>query len=263
MSVDMAILKKLRALTHAPLSDCKRALEEWNNDIGAAQEWLKERWAIKAAKNADRETNEWRVLVTNEWGTVVWLKLACETDFVAKNDVFKELAKQINDIVRWLNRTIDSISNLSKEELASLNKVLQDNFVTVWENMQIIDVFAVAKNAYVYTHAGDRVAAVIFYDGEQSAAKQVALQVASMSPQYLSRDDISDQDIQKIKKEIADWMEESNKPADIVEKILIGRLNKQLSEYVLLEQASIFDDSKRVWDLLWSTKITWYIRYEI
>lgn len=264
MSVDIKVLKKLRELTQAPLSDCKRALEEWNNDIAVAQEWLKDRGAIKAAKNADRETNEWRILVTNQWWKVVWLKLACETDFVAKNDVFADLAHQINVIVRNLGRDLSCLSDLSESELTLMNKVLQDNFVTVGENMQIIDVFATtADNVFVYTHAGDKVSAVVFYDWEELIAKQVALQVASMNPLYLKRSDVPNEEIKEIELEIKEWLWDSKKSADIVNKILDWRLNKKISEFVLLEQSSIFDDSKTVWEMLWETEITWYIRFAI
>jgi len=259
----MDMLKKLRALTHAPMNDCKRALEEWWNDLSAAQERLKERWAIKAAKNADRETNEGIVLVTNQDWIVVWLKLACETDFVAKNDVFKSLAAEINDKVRSLWREISSLSDLSETEILDLNKVLQDNFVTVGENMQIIDVFRITKNAYVYTHGGSKVCAVVFYDGKEEVAKVVALQVAAMNPQYFSRTEIPTEVIDDLKKGIQEELVDSKKPVDIQEKILAGRVNKHLGEIVLLEQVSITDDSKKIKDLLEETLVTWYIRYSI
>ena len=263
MSVDMNALKKLRATTHAPLSDCKSALEHSWNDMSAAQERLKERWAIKAAKNSSRETNEWIVLVTNRDELVVWLKLACETDFVAKNDLFISLGEQINEKIRGFSREISSIKDLSVVELADLNKVLQDNFVTVWENMKIVDAFSVKKNAYIYMHWWNKLAAIVFYSWEESIAKNVALQVAAMNPMYYSMWDVPQEDVSSVKNEINDALSDSKKPDNILEKIVSWRLDKHFSELVLLEQTSIFDDAKKVKDTLWDTQINWFIRYSI
>ncbi len=262
MSVDMNLLKELRAMTHAPLNDCKKALEESSNDLDGAQDWLRERWALKAAKNADRATHEWIVVIKKIWEQIVWLKLSCETDFVAKNDTFKDLANQIVDIVStyW---DVTSYEELDQDKKDELNKVLQDNFVTIGENMQIADVFTSNDNGYIYIHPGDKVAAVVYFDWDEDSAKQTALQIAAMSPTYLSVDDVPQTEKDEMKAAFEEEMKDSGKPAEILDNIIAGKLAKKFSEFVLLEQVSIFDDSKKVKDTLWDTKVTGYVRYAI
>lgn len=262
MSVDMKLLKELRAMTHAPLNDCKRALEESGWDLDGAQDRLRERGALKAAKNADRATTEWIVVIKQIWDLIVGLKLACETDFVAKNDTFRDLANQIVEIVAGYGAVSD-YESLDQEKKDALNKVLQDNFVTIGENMQIADVFTSSESGYIYTHPGDKVAAVVYYDGDEEAAKQVALQVAAMNPSALSVDDVSDDEKNTMKAEFTEEMKDSGKPEEIIENIITGKMNKKYSEFVLLEQTSIFDDSKKVKDTLWDTTVSGYVRYAI
>lgn len=262
MSVDMKLLKELRAMTHAPLSDCKKALEASEWDLDGAQDWLRERWALKAAKNADRETHEWIVVIKNVWDLIVWLKLACETDFVAKNDTFKDLANQIVELVAWYGAVSD-YESLDQDKKDELNKVLQDNFVTIGENMQIADVFTSTDNGYIYIHPGDKVAAVVYYDGDEEAAKQTALQIAAMNPTYLSVDDVPQVDKDTMKAEFEEELKDSGKPAEILENIIQWKMNKRYGEFVLLEQTSIFDDSKKVGDALGDTTVSGYVRYAI
>lgn len=180
---------------------------------------------------------------------IVGLKLACETDFVAKNDTFHDLASQIIDIVATYGAVSD-YESLSQEQKDELNKVLQDNFVTIGENMQIADVFTSSDTGYIYTHPGDKVAAVVYFEGDEEKAKQTALQIAAMNPTCLSVDDVPQADKDAMKAEFEEEMKDSGKPAEILENIITGKMNKKYSEFVLLEQVSIFDDSKKVKDLL-------------
>ena len=263
MSVDMSTLKELRALTHAPLKDCKDALEQSGGDLEQAQQILREKGAAKAAKNADRATNEGIVWIKQDGGKVAGLKLACETDFVAKNDTFRGLADQIVDLLIAKSGDIDSIEQLDPALKEELELVLKDNFVTIGENMQILDVFVASKQGYIYRHPGDKVAAVVYFDGSEDAAKNVALQVAAMNPQYLSRDDVAADQVAELKAGFEAELADSGKPADIVEKIIEGKLNKEFSEIVLLEQPSIVDDSQKVKQIIGETTISGYVRYAI
>ncbi len=262
MSVDMKLLKELRAMTHAPLNDCKKALEASEGNLDGAQDWLRERGALKAAKNADRATTEWIVKIKQIGDLIVGLKLACETDFVAKNDTFHDLASQILDIVASYGDVSD-FESLDQDKKDTLNKVLQDNFVTIGENMQIADVFTSEKKWYIYTHAWDKVAAVVYYEGEEEAAKQAALQIAAMNPSYLNVEEVPADETSAMKAEFEEEMKDSGKPAEIMENIIKWKMSKRYSEFVLMEQVSIFDDSKKVKDAVGETKISWYVRYAI
>ena len=262
MAVDMKTLKELRNITHAPLGACKSALEEAGGNIDEAQEILRKKWALKAAKKADRATNEGIVVVEQFEDKVVWLKLACETDFVAKNETFRNLGKEIVKRLSALENIehYDDLDTWLKEELETL---LKDNFVVIGENMKIIDVFVKHGKSYIYRHPGDKIAALVFYAGDESVAKNIALQVAAMNPQYLSVDDVPDDEKTKYKGEFEAEVKASGKPDEIVDRIVMGKLNKIWSEIVLLEQASIIDDSKKVKDTLGDTVINGYIRLAI
>lgn len=258
----MAVLKELRAITLAPLKDCKSALEDADGDLTRAQEILREKGALKAAKKADRATNEWMVIIKQFGDKTVGLKLACETDFAAKNDVFKWIANQIVEKLATLD-ALTTYAEVSEELQVEITKVLQDNAVTIGENMQVIDGFVKTGTSYVYTHPWDKVAAAIFYTGDEEKAKAVALQVAAMQPQFLSTDEISQETKDKLSAQFTEEMKDSGKPADILEKIIAGKLQKEWSDIVLLEQVSIIDDSKRVKDVLWDTVVHQYVRLSI
>lgn len=260
--VDMGTLKQLRAMTHAPLNACKSALEEADGDLERAQEILREKGALKAAKKADRETNEGIVVIEQFGDKVVWLKLWCETDFVAKNDTFKGLWQQIVEKLSTLGAVsgYDVVEDSMKEEL---EKILKDNFVTIGENMKIIDVFVQSGTAYIYRHPGDKVASVVFYAWDEQAAKAAALQIAAMNPSYLSVDDVPAADVEKYRAEFAEEVKDSGKPEDIQARIIEWKLQKIRSEIVLLEQVSIMDDSKKVKQALGETTISSYVRLAI
>ncbi len=259
---NVELIKKLRAITHAPLKDCKSALEESWGDMDRAQEILREKWALKAAKNADRETNEWTVTIVEVAWKVAWIKLACETDFVAKNPLFLDLATQVATIFgEW--ELFEWIDNADPALVERAEGVLKDNFVTIGENMKIVDAFALDGNCFIYRHPGDKVAAVVFFEGDAEKAKAVALQAAAMNPLYLSVEDLPADEVAALKEKFIEELADSNKPDDIKEKIVEGRLQKEWKDIVLLEQPSIVDDTKLVRQLLGDTVVTRFIRYAI
>lgn len=256
-------IKKLRELTSAPLKDCKEALEQSGGDIHQAQQILKEQWILKAAKKADRETNEWTVVVKQVWSKTVWLKLLCETDFVAKNDNFRALANIIADELLANSHDVNSFQEVDESIQSGIQKHLTDNSLMIGENMQIAQVVITSQSAYAYTHPGDKVAAVVFYNGDADKAKDVALQVAAMNPQYFDIASVPSELVDQLTHEAKKEFEGSWKPADIIEKIVSGKVAKQLAEDVLMEQESIKDGNQKVKDLLWWTTISWYVRFSI
>ena len=263
MASSIELVKKLRAMTHAPLKDCKSAIEESAGDLDRAQEILREKGALKAAKKADRETNEGVVVVKQDGSTTVGVKIACETDFVAKNDTFLTLASDVADMFAWISEDVLSIDSIDQAMLDAADAKLKDNFVTIGENMRLVDVFVLHASAYVYRHPGNKVAAVVVYEGEEDRAKEVALQVAAMNPTYLSVDDVPAADIEAMKVKFNEEMADSGKPADIIEKIVAWKLQKQWKDLVLLEQLSIVDDSQSVKAKLGETTVSQFIRFAI
>jgi len=268
--VDIELLKKLRSITNAPLKDCKSALIEANWDLDLAQEVLKKAWAIKAAKKADRDTNEWIVRVRSENGVVVWVKLACETDFVAKNEQFIWFADKILDKLLSLDvENISSIEDLSEDNLKELNDIVSEAVSVVWENVKLLDVFKISwKQAYVYNHPGNKIVWVVLYKSNnpeaESISKELALQAVAMNPEYVKMEDIP-QDV--MDKQIAEFREEvlaSWKPENIVDNIVKWKTSKYFSQLVLLEQWWIRDEAKKVKSLIPSDyELIDVIRYSI
>lgn len=261
---DMKLLKQLRKMTHAPLKDCKSALEEANSDLDRAQEILKEKGALKAAKKADRETNEWVAIAKHVWDKTVWVKVACETDYVAKNSTFLDLVNQAIDIIAQED-VAASLADLSQKTLDAVDTLFKENFSTIGENMRLVDAFVETGKSYVYVHAWNRIVSAVFYEGDEAAAKGVALQVAAMNPDYLTEADIPQEEADKLYAWFKKELEESWKPEAIHDKIIEWKLKKSWSENVLLRQSSLMDDSKTVGQVLESssTTVQKYIRFAI
>jgi elongation factor Ts len=260
--VDMALLKELRAATNAPLKDCKQALEENDNNYEAAQEWLRQKWIMKAASKSDRVTKE-GVVVVKTFGTkTVGVKLACETDFVARNETFRALAGRVLEIAS-ASGVVNTFAELDSAIQTEIDDLLKANFVAIGENMLVADLFVREGTSVTYVHPGDKLVAVVFYTGDEQLAKSAAMQIAAMNPTYLSvadvPSDVREEAVARHKEEVA----ASGKPADIVEKIVEGKLAKEWSEYVLLEQVSILDEAKKVKEFLGDTVIHSFVRYSI
>lgn len=252
MKVDMSLLKQLRDATLAPLKECKEALVEANGDLDGAKEVLRKKGMNKAGKKADRETNEGLVKVEKKGNKVIALKLLCETDFVAKNEMFPEFMKVL---IQKLDAAVSSDVN-TKEELdpkllEELNTMVAEFIGKIGENIQLGEVIVSMQSAYVYNHPGNKVASVIFYEGDnEEVAKEVALQVAAMNPTYLSFDDVPAEDIKKMEAEFREELLKSGKPENIVDQIVKGKINKSLADYVLLEQAYIRDGAKKIKEII-------------
>jgi elongation factor Ts len=163
---------------------------------------------LKAAKKADRATNEGIVKVRNTNDGVVGVKLACETDFVAKNELFHQLAEKILDILEKVDKEFEN-----KEEIAdfieeNVQPLIAEYIGKIGENIRLLDAFKKKGNVYVYRHPGDKVVAIVFYEGgDENIAKEIALQVAAMNPRYISKEDIPQQVIDEMKEEFKKQLE--------------------------------------------------------
>lgn len=262
-AIDMQLLKDLRNATFAPMKDCKEALVEANGDLEAAKEVLRKKWISKAGKKAERETNEWAVKVVNKNGKVIAVKLLCETDFVAKNDAFAELLDTVIEEVSTWN-DVSNKDELSSDVLSSVEDIVASFVGKIWENVQLWDVFVSSDNAYVYNHPGNKVAAIVFFEWDEESAKEVALQVAAMDPTYLSFDEISQEEIERVSKEFKEELLKEGKPADMVDQIVKWKINKAFADDILLEQAYIRDWSKKVKEILADGfEVKSYMRFSI
>lgn len=249
MSISIDMIKKLREVTLAPLGDCKEALVEANGDFDAAQEILKKKGAIKADKKSDRETNNGIVRFVVADGDVVGVKLLCETDFVAKNDAFGALVDSLVATIAAYNGDVDP-EHVPADLLESLQTLVKDQAVTIGEAMNVAYVYKKAANAYAYNHGG-LLSAVVFFDGsDEEVAKNIALQVAAMNPLFVSIDDVPSDRIAQLKAEFAADESLANKPENIRDQIIEGKVQKAVQDEILLEQVSIKDQSKKIKELL-------------
>jgi len=251
MSIDMNLLKQLRDTTFAPMKDCKEALDESNGDIAQAEEILRKKGILKAGSKSDRETNEGIVKVAQKDGRLAWLKLLCETDFVAKNEDFVKLTENLLDKLLMSKKVVKSLEETDSVVLAEMNDMIAAFVGKIGENMKLAEVIVGNEPAYVYNHPGNTVASIIYYEGgNEDVAKELALQVTAMNPTYLSFDAVPVDYRNSLIAEFAKEMEGSNKPQNIVDQILDGKLKKALAELVLLEQEYIRDGAKKIKEIL-------------
>ncbi len=244
MAVTMADITHLRKMTGAGMMDCKNALNEAGGDFDKAMEIIRKKGQAVAAKREDREASEGCVLATNKGDFAAIVALKCETDFVAKNADFIALTQQILDLA--MER-----QPVSKEELASLS--LNGRPVSEWitdrsgvtgEKMELGFYECVKAPATVsYIHPGNKLATIVGFNQalDNQVAKDVAMQVAAMSPISLDKDSIPADVVEReftIAKEKA---REEGKPENMVEKIAEGRLNKFYKEVCLLQQEFVKD----------------------
>ena len=269
MSVDMDLLKKLREITFAPLKDCKDALIESNWDLDAAIEWLKKKGALQAAKKADRETKEWAIKVRIEGNKVFAIKMATETDFVVKSDFFAKLLEDLLNTVSTCQQDIASINELPEDIKVKCDELVHEFVGKIGENTKLADVYlhTTDKNIYVYTHPGDKIVSIVYYsslaENAESIAKQVALQIAAMNPDYLSLETIPSEVKEKLLAELTEEVKASGKPADMIEKIVAGKFEKAFADSVLLEQPAIWDDSQKIKDASKAIEIAAFARMAI
>lgn len=253
MSVDISLVKKLREATHASLKDCKAALEETHGDIDAASQWLIKKWVSNAAKKADRELNDGQIKVVIANGRLTVIKVGCETDFVAKNEMFTEMLDMIGDVLSSATGSIASLEAVDPTILAQAQEAMAQYMAKLGENIQIIDVFAMdlgEVQAASYLHSGAKIAAVVMYrngsDNAEQVAKQVAMQIAAMDPQYMTLDQIPSAEIDAKKAEFAEELKAAGKPEAMIAQIAEGKINKYFADLVLMNQWYIGDESTSI-----------------
>ena len=257
MAVTASMVKELREMTGAGMMDCKKALAQTDGDMGKAVEFLREKGLAAAEKKAGRIAAEGivatKVSSDNKVGSIV--EVNSETDFVAKNEKFRAYVDAVATMATKTSATdIDTFLN-EKWELDSsktVNEELSSQIAIIGENLNIrrfekID----ADNGYVvsYIHGGGRIGVLVqvetdhFNEAAKEAANNIAMQIAAINPKYVTRDEISEEFIAHETEILKAQAKNENpdKPDNIIEKMIIGRLNKELKEYCLVDQAYIKD----------------------
>lgn len=254
MAVTMADITKLRKLSGAGMMDCKKALEEANNDIEAAMEIIRKKGQAVAAKRSDREAAEGCVVAKAADGFGAIIALKCETDFVAKNEDFVKLANDILDLaVTNKCATLDEVKALPFGNATVADAVVDRSGIT-GEKMELDGYMTVEGPCIsVYNHQNkNQLCTLVALNKEVDAqyGHAVAMQIAAMSPRSIDESDYPADVLAKEKEIAADKAREEGKPENMIERIAMGRLSKLFKEECLLKQAFIQNDKISVADYL-------------
>lgn len=264
------LIKELRDISGAGMMDCKKALEENDNDIKKATEWLREKGIAKAAKKAGRIAAEGLSTVITEGNKAVILEINCETDFVAKNEKFQNF---VNEVARTI---LNSNAKTNEEALAlpcedgTLNDAVTNMTATIGEKISFRRFALLEKsddqNFGAYIHMGGKISVLTLLDGaNEEVAKDVSMHAAAMRPEYVKKEQVPEEQVEHEKKILTEQAIAEGKPANIAEKMVMGRINKFYKEICLEEQEFVKDNSVSVAKYVSNNggKIIDVIRYEV
>ncbi|OCN05002.1 elongation factor Ts [Erysipelotrichaceae bacterium MTC7] len=274
MTITAAMVKELRERTGAGMMDCKKALQETDGDMEKAAEWLREKGIAKAAKKSGRIAAEGLTRVATDGDIAVIFEVNSETDFVAKNEQFTELLDKIQGIL-LSNKPSDMDSALALvTEGDSLETLIANATATIGERISLrrFEVIEKASDDVfgAYMHMGGKISALtVLKGGNAEVAKDIAMQVASMSPQYISRDHMPQEFIDKerqIQTEILNNDESlKSKPENVLKGIVEGRLSKSLQDVSLIDQIYFKDPNLKVAQFLKENgaEVVTFVRYAV
>ena len=268
--MNASLIKELRDISGAGMMDCKKALEENGNDIKKATEWLREKGIAKAAKKAGRIAAEGLSTVITEGNKAVILEINCETDFVAKNEKFQ---KFVNDVATTIlnsdAKTMEEALELSCEE-GTLNDYVTNMTATIGEKISFRRFSLVEKaddeNFGAYIHMGGKISVLTVVKGASEAvAKDVSMHAAAMRPEYVTKEEVPAEQVENEKKILTEQAIAEGKPANIAEKMVMGRISKYYKEICLEEQDFVKDNGVTVGKFVSNNggSIVTSIRYEV
>ncbi len=249
--ISASLVKELREATGAGMLDCKKALEATNGSIDEAINWLREKGISKAAKKADRIAAEGLAATLIDGNKAVIVEVNSETDFVAKNDEFKDLVETIlkaiidNDV-----KTNDDVLKLNVNG-ETIEEIIVNKTAKIGEKLSFRRFEKLTKNDNQvfgsYLHMGGKIAVLVTLSNtSEEVAKDVAMHAAAMRPSVVRRDQISKEEVEKEREILKEQAINEGKPAEIAEKMVEGRLLKFYQESCLEEQSFVKDDSINV-----------------
>ena len=262
MAITAADVNNLRKQTGAGMMDCKNALVETDGDFEAAVDVLRKKGQKVAAKRGDNEAKEGVVFAqaTTDGKTGVVLALNCETDFVAKNDDFRNFVQSLVDIaIAKLPSSTDELLSAAYNDKLTVNEKITEQVGVVGEKLDLSG-FAVikAEKVVAYNHPGNQLATLVGLnsgsDVADDAGKQVAMQVAAMNPLSLNKEGIDADTISRELEIGKDLAIQEGKPAEMAAKIAEGRLNKFFKENTLMSQDFVRDNKMSVEQFLTSSE---------
>ena len=254
-TITASMVAELRAKTYAPMMECKKALTEAEGDMAKAEELLRVKLGTKAGKAASRVTAEGVVFSHVNGNTGAMIEVNCETDFVTKNDSFLALAQAAAKLVAEHNPAdVAALGALAYSQDGfgpTLEEVRKGLIGKIGENMSFrrFKRISGASKVATYLH-GTRIGVLVEFDGDEVAAKDVAMHVAAMKPVSLSSAEVPQELIDKERSVATAKAAESGKPADIAAKMIEGSVQKYLKEVSLYNQAFVKNDKQTVEQML-------------
>jgi elongation factor Ts len=258
IQITAQMVKQLREATNAGMMDCKNALSEIADQYSdekavmeAAIDELRKRGIAKAAKRLDRETSEGRIVTHVNENHILMLSVTCETDFVAINDDFGALTKEILDHALAADAADLEAFLASEKNGQAVSEFLKEKTGSIGEKIEVkhyINLKTDNHFAY-YVHFNNKVATIVEYTGAEDEifAKDVAMHAAAMKPIALDRTAVSEETLAKEKEIIAEQLRQEGKPEDMIEKISMGKINRFYKDYCLVDQTFVkSEDNKSV-----------------
>ena len=269
--ITASLVKELRERTGAGMMDCKKALTQTDGNIDAAIDYLRENGIAKAAKKADRIAAEGLSYIEVKGNKAVILEINSETDFVAKNEKFVALVKNVAEAILAAEpKTLEEALQVEAQG-GTIEAVINEGIATIGEKLSLRRFEVVTKSdadAFgAYSHMGGRIGVLTLVEGstDEEAAKDVAMHIAALAPRYLDESEVPADVLEHEKKVLTEQALNEGKPANIVEKMIVGRINKFLEEITVVKQKFVKDDSFTVEKFVASKggKLTKFVRYEV
>ncbi|MFC4354447.1 translation elongation factor Ts [Chryseomicrobium palamuruense] len=272
MAVTAQMVKELREKTGAGMMDCKKALVETNGDMEAAIDFLREKGLSSAAKKADRIAAEGTTAIEVDGNKAVLVEINAETDFVAKNENFQQLVKEISthllttepaSVEEALASTMDNGSTVENHISNAVAKIGEKITLRRFDIKTKTDADAFGP----YLHMGGRIGVLAVLEGttDEAAAKDVAMHIAALNPQYISRDEVSAEEVERERKVLTEQALNEGKPENIVAKMVEGRLSKYFEDVCVLDQAFVKNPDQKVRDFVKATggELVSFTRYAV
>lgn len=272
MAVTAQMVKELREKTGAGMMDCKKALVESNGNMEAAIDFLREKGLSSAAKKADRIAAEGTTAIEVDGNKAILLEINAETDFVAKNENFQQLVKEISShllatepasVEEALASTLDNGSTVENHISNAVAKIGEKITLRRFVINHKTDADAFGP----YLHMGGRIGVLAVLEGttDEAAAKDVAMHIAALNPQYISRDEVSADEVERERKVLTEQALNEGKPENIVAKMVEGRLSKYFEDVCVLDQAFVKNPDQKVRDFVKATggELVSFTRYAV
>lgn len=271
-TISAKLVKELRKKTGAGMMDCKKALTETDGDIDKAIDYLREKGIAKAAKKADRIAAEGLVHVETKGNDAVIVEINSETDFVARNEGFQELVKEIaNQVLDTKAETVEALMETTLPNGKSVDERIKEAISTIGEKISVRR-FAIRtktdNDAFgAYLHMGGRIGVLTVVEGstDEEAARDVAMHIAAINPKYVSSEQVSEEEINHEREVLKQQALNEGKPENIVEKMVEGRLRKYLQEICAVDQDFVKNPDVTVEAFLKTKggKLVDFVRYEV